>query len=100
MEALAPTNTKEWKVAMNEDMNSLMKNDTWDLVEKPENRSVIDNRWVYKVKLNLDCSLDKFKATLIAKGCSQKAGTDYDETFSPVVRFDTIHAVLSVAASH
>lgn len=100
MEALESSNTEEWKAAMDEEMNSLMENDTWDLVEKPADRSVIDNRWVYRVKLNLDGSVNKFKARLVAKGYSQRAGTDYDETFSPVARFDTIRAVLSVAASH
>jgi hypothetical protein len=54
---------------------------------------------VYKVKLNTNGCVDKFKARLVAKGYSQEAGIDFNKTYSPVARFDTIRAVLSVAAS-
>ncbi len=84
---------------MNDEMRSLAANNTWELVERPEGRKVIDNRWVYKVKLNSDGSVDKFKARLVARGFTQEAGVDFNETYSPVARFDTIRAVLSVAAS-
>lgn len=89
----------QWEKAMNDEMRSLADNGTWELVSRPENRKIIDNRWVYKVKLNENGSVDKFKARLVARGFTQEAGVDFSETYSPVARFDTIRSVLSVAAS-
>jgi Reverse transcriptase (RNA-dependent DNA polymerase) len=95
-EAMQSVNQQEWLTAMDNEMSSLIENHTWNLVEKPPDRLVVENRWVYRVKTNLDGSVDKFKARLVAKGYSQKADIDYTETFSPVIRFDTIRAMLSV----
>ena len=98
-EAMNSEDSHEWQSAMDDEMNLLNENNTWTLVNKPGDKMVIDNWWVYRVKMNLDGTVDKFKARLVAKGFSQKAGVDYNETFSPVARFDTIRSVLSVAAS-
>ena len=98
-EAMQSDNSQEWQSAMDEEMASLIENNTWELVEKPDDRMVFDNRWVYGVKMNLIGTVNKFNARLVAQGYSQRAGVDYNETFSPVARFDTIRAVLSVAAS-
>jgi len=97
-EAIQSENSHEWQLAMDDELKSLYENNTWELVVKPDDKIVIDNRWVYKVKKNLDRTIDKFKARFVAKGYSQQAGVDYNET-SPVARFDTIRAVLSAAAS-
>jgi hypothetical protein len=79
-------------------MSSSTENHTCDLVEKRPDRLVVENRWILRVKTNLDGSVDKFKTRLVAKGYSQKTDIDYTEIFSPFVRFDTIRVMLSVAA--
>ena len=81
---------KEWTKAMEEEIDVIEKNKTWELVEKLSNKEVIGVKWVYKAKLNPDGSFFKKKARLVAKGYSQKPGVDFDESFSPVARHDTI----------
>lgn len=96
-EAMKSKDKDNWKVAMQDEMDSLNENGTWLLVQKPENQKVIDSRWVFTKKLSHDSS-ERYKARLVIKGYSQKQGIDYTETFSPVVRFDTVRFLLSVAA--
>ncbi|CAL8132939.1 unnamed protein product [Prunus armeniaca] len=74
------------------------KNNTWELVDRPFDKLVIGVKWVYKVKLNLDGTVQKNKAGLVAKGYSQKPGIDYNEAFAPVARLDTIRTLIALAA--
>ncbi|GBM04436.1 Retrovirus-related Pol polyprotein from transposon TNT 1-94 [Araneus ventricosus] len=97
-ETIASKESSEWLAAMKEDMDSLEANNTWELVNLPQDRKAIGSRWVYKIKKNADGTFQRFKARIVAKGYSQKVGVDFNETFSPVVRWDTIRTVLSVAA--
>jgi hypothetical protein len=87
-----------WRDAMVEEYASIMKNDVWEVVPRPEGKSVIGSRWIYKIKHAADGSVEKFKARFVAKGFSQKEGIDYDETFAPVARYTSIRAVISIAA--
>jgi hypothetical protein len=84
-EALKGEYAKEWKEAIQKEYNSLIKNETWEVVELPPNRKTIGCKWVFKVKYKADGTIDRFKAHLVAKGYTQKEGVDYTETFSFLV---------------
>lgn len=87
----------EWQKAMQEEMDSLMKNNTWTLSELPVGRSAITCKWVFKIKQFEDNQPSRYKARLVARGFSQKYGFDYMETYSPVARLDTLRVVLALA---
>ncbi|CAL2238905.1 unnamed protein product [Prunus armeniaca] len=89
---------ESWRKAMEAELEMIEKNDTWKLVERPFAKPVIGVKWVYKTKLNLDGTVQKNKARLVAKGYSQKPGIDYNETFAPVARLDTIRTLIALAA--
>ena len=91
---------KEWRAAMDEEMESIFRNDTWDLVELPKNKTPIGCKWLFKPKMNADGSIDKLKARLVAKGYSQKEGIDFDDTFAPVAKLNTIRMLIALATKH
>lgn len=79
-----------WKEAMNEEMESLQKNATWDVVDLPRGKKSMGCRWVFTVKYKADGAIERFKARLVARGYSQTYGIDYSETFSPVAKINTV----------
>ena len=87
-----------WIKAMDEEIDSIERNNTWDLVDLPEGKNNIGVKWVYKIKLNADGEVEKYKARLVAQGFSQQPSIDYNEAFAPVARIDTMRMVLSIAA--
>lgn len=88
-----------WVEAMNTELKALENNHTWDLVSLPPGKKCIGSKWVYRVKLKSDGSLERCKARLVAKGFNQRYGIDYEETFSPVVKMNTIRCLIALAAS-
>jgi transposase InsO family protein len=95
-EAVTCMDSQRWKGAIEEELNSHKKNHTWDIVALPADRKPIKCKWVFKIKQNSDGTTQRYKARLVAKGCSQKAGIDYTETFSPVVRYDTLRILIAL----
>ena len=84
---------------MDDEIQALKKNDTWDLVPRPINHNVVGCRWIFKTKLHVNGSIERHKARLVAKGFSQIHGLDFEDTFSHVVRHATIRIILSIAVT-
>eukprot|EP00253_Pinus_taeda_P001525 PITA_01525 len=89
---------KKWEVAMEEEMDSLMHNQTWDLVRLPAGKTTLKNKWVYRLKEE-DGGKQRYKARLVVKRFAQKKGIDFDEIFSPVVKMTSIRTILSLVAA-
>ncbi len=87
----------KWTEAMKKEMDSIYSNDVWDLVKPLKDHKVIGSKWVFKRKTNADGSLERYKARLVAQGFSQQLGLDYDETFSPVIRFESLRGLIVIA---
>ncbi|GAA0152653.1 hypothetical protein LIER_37533 [Lithospermum erythrorhizon] len=84
------TEESKWNKVMNEEIDAIKKNDTWELTNLPEGHKAIGIKWVYKTKTNQDGKVKKYKARLVAKSYKQRYKIDYDEVFAPVARVDTI----------
>jgi hypothetical protein len=89
----------KWKAALDSKVSALSHNQTLHLVPLSLDQNLIDCKWVYKIKRKSDGSIDRYKARLVAKVFKQRYDIDYDDTFSPVAKFATIHLVLSIIVS-
>ena len=83
---------------MVEAMMEEYQNDVWDIVPKPEIKSVVSSKWIYKIKHTADDNIEKNKARSMAHGFSQKEGINYEETFAPVVRYTSIITIMALGA--
>lgn len=97
-EAVHSKDREQWLCAMSEEMDHLNNNETWELCELPSGRSALGNKWVYKIKLDSNGKIERYKARLVVQGCFQRYGFDYTETFSPVAKFESLRVALSLAA--
>ena len=79
-----------WKEAIKSEIESIMKNHTWGIVDLPSGIKPLGCKWIFKKKLKSDGSIDKYKARLVAKGFKQKEGLDFFDTYSPMTRITSI----------
>ena len=88
---------KKWEEAMKEEMDSLVNNHTWDLVQLPAGKRELHNKWVYRLKEEYG-GKKRYTARLVVKRFAQKKGIDFDEIFSRVVKMTSIRTILSIVA--
>lgn len=100
-DAMTSENASEWTAATKREFDSLTKNVSWVLVPLPPNQSLIKSRWTFKLKPGSKTRPPTYKARFVAKGFSQVAGIDYNETeiYAPVVKHDSLRILLSIAAA-
>ncbi|GKE56125.1 retrovirus-related pol polyprotein from transposon TNT 1-94 [Tanacetum coccineum] len=89
---------EEWRRAMEDELQAINKNMTWELVSLPQGKTTIGLKWIFKTKFLTNRSIQKHKARHVVKGYAQQQGMDYEETFSLVSRFDTVRIILALAA--
>jgi hypothetical protein len=98
-EVVNSTTRKIWKDTMMKEIESLHKNEMWDLVKLPSGRKHVGSKWVFKKNMNATGQVEKFKARLVVKGYSQVEGVDFGEIFSPVAKLTSIRVLMSLAAT-
>jgi len=89
---------KKWRKAMGSEIQSIGKNQTWELMDLPTGAKTIGFKWLFKTKLNEEGEVDKYKARLVAKGYSQQHGINFSEVFAPIARMDTIRLIPTLAS--
>ncbi|GJY75571.1 retrovirus-related pol polyprotein from transposon TNT 1-94 [Tanacetum coccineum] len=104
--SVEPKNIKEaiqdesWTMAMQEELTQFKTNDVWCLVPPPKNQTIIGTKWVFKNKLDENGVVSRNKARLVAQGYNQQEGIDFDETYAPVARLESIRILLAYACAH
>ncbi|GKD14612.1 zinc finger, CCHC-type containing protein [Tanacetum coccineum] len=99
-EAMKSQDVAFWKEAINDEMDSIMGNNTWVLVDLPPSLKPLGCKWIFKRKLKVDGTIGKFKARLVIQGFKQKSGIDYFDTYAPVTRISTIRLLIAMASIH
>jgi hypothetical protein len=97
-ETMASRDAAFWKEAINDEMDSILSNNTWILVDLPHGSKPIGCKWVFRRKYNTDGSLQTFKSRLVVKGFKQKEGIDYFDTYASVARITSIRVLMALAS--
>ena len=97
-EAMKSFEAQYWKEAVNSEVESILNNHTWELVDLPPGNKPLGYKWIFKRKLKDDGTIDMYKARLVVKGFRQKEGLDYFDTYSPVTRITSIRLLIALAA--
>ncbi|GJW06059.1 retrotransposon protein, putative, ty1-copia subclass [Tanacetum coccineum] len=96
--AMLDSESNKWIDAMNAEIQSMMDNMVWVLVDLPPGCKTVGSKWIFKKKTDMDGIVHTYKARLVAKGYTQLYGVDYEETFSPVADIRAIRILISIAA--
>ena len=88
----------DWINSMHEELHQFVRNNMWELVPKPKGVNVIGIKWIFKNKSDEHGTVIRNKSRLVAQGYIQVEGIDFDETFSPVVRLESIRILLAIAS--
>lgn len=99
-QAIASPQRDKWLEAIKSEKDSIVENDTYDVVDLPRGREAIDSRWVFKLKYGPKGEIARYKARLVAKGFKQVYGIDYTETFAPTAKLSSIRTILTIAARY
>jgi hypothetical protein len=95
---MSDENSKFWYNAMIEEIESMAKNQVWEIVELPKGVKAIGCKWIYKTKKDSNGNINRYKAKLVAKGFTQREGIDYHDTFSPVSKKDSFRIIMALIA--
>ena len=96
-EAMKSADSTKWFDAMKSEIGSMYENKVRTLVDLPDDRQAILNKWIFKRKMDTDSSTTIYKAWIVAKGFWQVQGVDYDESFSLVSMLKSVQIMLAIA---